>query len=71
MFRLTDLDGNPLAEHEFPIMMALSKRSPAHREVRYCGLDGVWRNVAVSAIPVEGQAGRFHGIFATFWEIDD
>ena len=71
MFRLTAIDGAPLELYEFPIMIALSKHSPAHREVRYCGLDGVWRDVAVSAIPIEGQGGRFHGVLATFWEIDD
>jgi len=70
MFRLSDLEGNPLAELDFPIGVALSKRIPSHREVRYCGLDGQWRNVAVSAVPVEAQAGRFLGVFATFWEID-
>jgi PAS domain-containing protein len=71
MFRVTDLEGVPLPEFEFPIVVALTKRMPSHRALRYCGMDGVWRDVAVSAIPVEGQAGRFLGIFATFWEIGD
>lgn len=71
MFRVTTLDGAPLAEHDFPIVSALNKRSPSHDSVRYCGMDGIWRDVAVSAIPVEGQGGRFLGVFATFWEIGD
>ncbi|HEX6220495.1 MAG TPA: PAS domain-containing protein [Acidimicrobiia bacterium] len=71
MFRLTNLDGSPMPEYDFPIVVALSKRVPSHRDVRYCGMDGVWRDVAVSAMPVEGQGGRFMGVFATFWEIDD
>lgn len=71
MFRLTNLDGSPMPEYDFPVVVALSKRVPAHRDVRYCGMDGVWRDVAVSAMPVEGQGGRFMGVFATFWEIDD
>jgi PAS domain-containing protein len=71
MFRVTDLEGVPLPESEFPIVVALTKRMPSHGALRYCGMDGVWRDVAVSAIPVEGQAGRFLGIFATFWEIGD
>lgn len=70
MFRINDLDGEPIPDYEFPIVITLMKRIPAHREVRYCGMDGVWRDVAVSAIPVEGQASRFVGVFATFWEID-
>jgi hypothetical protein len=49
---------------------ALSKHQPSHRDIRYCGLDGVWRDVAVSALPIEGQSQRFVGVFATFWEIE-
>ena len=71
MFRLTNLDGSTMPEYEFPVVVALSKRQPNHKAVRFCGIDGVWRDVAVSAMPVEGQGGRFAGVFATFWEIDD
>lgn len=70
MFRLTDLDGSPLHDLDHPVAVTLAKRTPSHRELRFHGLDGVWRTVAVSSIPVEGQAGRFLGLFATFWEID-
>lgn len=70
MFRLTDFDGNPLEGLDHPIGVTLAKRIPSHRELRYCGFDGIWRNVAVSSIPIEGQARRFLGLFATFWEID-
>jgi hypothetical protein len=34
-------------------------------------MDGIWRDVEVSAIPLEGQGGRFLGVFVTFWEIGD
>ena len=70
MFRITRLDGTPMAEYDFPVVVALSKRVPHHGEMRFCGLDGVWRDVAVSAMPVEGQSGRFMGVFASFWEIE-
>jgi hypothetical protein len=30
----------------------------------------VWRAVEVTAIPLEGQDGRFLGVLATFWEAD-
>jgi PAS domain-containing protein len=70
MFRITRVDGAPMGEMEFPVLRTLAKRIPDHGEVRYCGMDGVWRDVAVSAIPVEGQGDRFLGVFATFWEID-
>lgn len=71
MFMTTDLDGNPLADIELPVVGALVKQQPAHRKVRFCGFDEVWREVDISAIPIEGQGGRFLGVFATFWESSD
>lgn len=71
MFSTTDLDGNPIEDHELPVVAALLNRHPSHGQVRFCGFDGVWRDVEISAIPVEGQADRFLGIFATFWESSD
>lgn len=71
MFRLTNVDGSVMPEYEFPVVVALAKRHPDHKTVRFCGMDGIWRDVAVSAMPVEGQGDRFAGVFATFWEITD
>jgi hypothetical protein len=51
-------------------VVALSKRKPAHKSVRFQGLDGVWRAVEVTALPLEGQDGRFLGVLATFWEVE-
>lgn len=68
MFRTTDLEGEPLEDAELPVVGALVNRRPAHREIRFCGFDGVWRDVEISAMPIEGQGGRFLGVFATFWE---
>ena len=70
MFRATDLEGNPLDDSALPIVQALNKQKPTHGEIRFCGFDGVWRGVEVTAIPIEGQASRFLGVFATFWEVD-
>lgn len=70
MFRLTSIDGSHIDEFDNPVVVALSKRTPNHRAVRFCGLDGIWHDVEVSAIPVEGQSGRFMGVMATFWEIE-
>ena len=71
MFRATDFEGNPLEGTDMPVVSALVNRSPASGAVRFCGFDGVWRDVDIWAMPVEGQAGRFHGVFATFWELQD
>jgi PAS domain-containing protein len=69
-WQVTQLDGSPLPEYDFPVVIALSKRKPAHKSVRFQGLDRVWRAVEVTAIPLEGQDGRFLGVLATFWEAD-
>ena len=71
MFMVTDLEGESMPDVEVPVVAALVKQKPAHSKIRFCGFDQVWREVEVSAIPVEGQGGRFLGVFATFWESDD
>lgn len=70
-WQVTQLDGSSLPEYEFPVVVALSKRKPDHRAVRFQGMDGVWRAVEVTALPIEGQGGRFLGVLATFWEVED
>jgi PAS domain S-box-containing protein len=69
-WQVTQLDGSPLDDYDFPVVIALSKHKPAHRPVRFQGMDGVWRAVEVTALPLEGQDGRFLGVLATFWEAD-
>ncbi len=68
-FQVTELDGSPLPAEEIPVAAALIRRMPVHRAIRYRGMDGVWRGVEVTAIPIEGQGGRFHGVLAMFWEV--
>jgi PAS domain-containing protein len=69
-WQVTQLDGEPLPDEDFPVGVALSKRMPVHRAVRFRGMDEVWRAVEVTAIPIEGQGSRFHGVLATFWEVE-
>lgn len=69
-WQVTQLDGSPLPDYELPVVAALSKHKPAHKSVRFRGLDGVWRAVEITALPLEGQDGRFLGVLATFWEVD-
>jgi len=68
MFRTTDLNGDPIDQTQMPVVQALTSRLPAHARIRFCSLDEVWRDVEISALPLEGQGGRFLGVFATFWE---
>ncbi len=68
LFQTSDLDGQPLDDHHLPIVVALRKQMPHHKDIRFRGADGIWREVSVSALPVGGHGGRFVGVFATFWE---
>jgi len=69
VFEFTDLEGEPLPDDELPIVLALKTKSPHHGELRFRRPDDGWRDISVTAIPIEGQGDRFVGVFATFWEI--
>lgn len=70
MFKATTEEGSPLGLDAFPPAIALRERRPAHRRLRYQALDGVWRTVEVTALPLEGQGGRHLGVLAIFWEVE-
>ena len=53
---------------ESPLKIALVERRPVHGRLSIRGLDGVRRNIAATAFPLFGQAGRFLGAAAIFWE---
>lgn len=71
MFQITDIDGSPLPPNAFPLFAALREHRPAHLPIRYRALDGVWREVEITAFPLEGQGGRHLGAVAIFWEAGD
>ncbi|MDH3607584.1 MAG: PAS domain-containing protein [Acidimicrobiia bacterium] len=69
LFVTTGLDGEPVANKELPVVVALTEHHPAHAELRIQTLDtGESRRIEVTAIPIEGQGGRSLGAFAVFWE---
>jgi PAS domain-containing protein len=70
IFVTTDLDGEPLSAKEIPLVIALSERLPAHRQLRFRGFDGHWHDIEVAALPIEGQGGRLLGALAAFWEME-
>ena len=69
VFEVTDLEGEPIPDQELPIVLALKTKAPHHRDMRFRRPDDAWRDISVTAMPIEGQGGRFVGVFATFWEI--
>lgn len=68
VFHPMDRGRSLLPPDELPLMMALSKRHPAHKVFWIEGLDGVLREIEVTAFPMVGQADRFLGAIAIFWE---
>jgi PAS domain-containing protein len=69
IFEPTDEAGLPIAPKELPLTMALAERRPVHRILWIRGLDNVQRHLEVTCFPLIGQARRFLGAIAIFWEI--
>ena len=67
-FEPTDHDGNPIPPEELPLVIALTQRQPAHKIFWIRGLDNTRREIEVTALPLIGQADRFLGGIAIFWE---
>lgn len=68
IFQTMNEDGSPVPSDELPIGIALMQRRPAHRIVRFQGLDGTPRRVDVTALPLTGQGNRNLGAVSFFWE---
>jgi hypothetical protein len=68
VFTPVDDGGMPMALDQLPLMIALSKQTPAHRFMLIKGLNGIPRRIGVTAFPIIGQAERFLGAIALFWE---
>ncbi len=71
IFTARDENGAPLPAQDLPLMIAIQQRKPAYRSFWIRGLDEVLRHIEVSAFPLIGQADRFLGAVAIFWEADD
>ena len=69
LFNPTDENGKPLAPESLPLVIALTQHRPAHRDMWIEGLDGVRRLIEVTAFPINGQAERYLGALAIFWEV--
>jgi PAS domain-containing protein len=62
-------DGTPIPMHEMPGGVALLERRPHHLDLFYTGIDGVRREVGVTAFPLVGREGELFGAFTIFWHI--
>jgi PAS domain-containing protein len=70
VFHPMDADGKSIPPEELPLMIAITQRHPAHKLFWIRGLDGNLRGIEVTALPLIGQADRFLGGIAIFWESD-
>ena len=68
IFTPTDEQGHALPPERLPLSIAVAEQRPAHGPMWIRGLDGTLRHIAVTAFPLIGQAGRFLGAVAFFWE---
>jgi PAS domain-containing protein len=69
-FEPADAAGVPLPPEQLPLVIALRERRPAYGELWIRGRDGARRHLGVCAFPLVGQADRFLGAVAWFWETD-
>ncbi|MFL7891332.1 MAG: PAS domain-containing protein [Anaerolineales bacterium] len=69
IFRTVDQDGQPLKSEDLPLVKALTRRQPAHGSLWIEPLNGGLKKIAVTAFPIIGQANRFLGAIAIFWEV--
>ena len=60
--------GSPIPLDELPLVIAVKQRRPAHRSMRIRRFDGVRLQLAVTAIPLQGQGGEHLGAAAIFWQ---
>jgi PAS domain-containing protein len=61
--------GRPLPPEEMPLGTAARKRVPQQGRVWIKGRDGVSRQIATTAIPLDGQGGVPLGAMSIFWEV--
>ena len=61
------LDSEPLPMERRAAGIALYERRAAHERIRITSVDGVEREVSVTAFPLFAHADEFVGIVAIFW----
>jgi PAS domain-containing protein len=70
LFSTEELDGSALPLSGMPAGIALLERRPAHHTFAIRGLDGVRREISVTALPLLATATRLVGVVAVFWQND-
>jgi PAS domain-containing protein len=63
------LDSEPLPFERLPSGIALNERRAVHERLRVTGVDGVEREVEVTAFPLFAHADEFVGAVTIFWRV--
>lgn len=71
IFQPMDEMGTPLPPDHLPLVKVLADKHPVSGGFWIRGLDGVLRRIEVFAFPLIGQANRYLGAVAIFWEVDE
>lgn len=69
LFNFTNEDHTLLKPEELPLNIALTEGRPIHMKLWLEGLDKVDRYIQTTCFPLIGQANRFLGAVALFWEM--
>jgi len=67
---LADENGQEIPYEERPLVFALKERRPSFRQMWLTPFDHIPRFIAITTFPLIGQADRFLGAMAIFWEVD-
>ena len=59
-----------MAPDKLPLTVAVRERRPVHTRLMGKSLDGEPRHLEVTALPLEGQGGRYLGAVAIFWKVE-
>lgn len=68
IFHPEELDGTPLPLENLPLGVALMQKRPAHHAFRITGLDGIAREIEVTAFPLFAHLDDLVGAIAIFWQ---
>jgi PAS domain-containing protein len=68
LVQIAGLDGEPMHRRDTPPGRAFYLREPAHQSMLVTSLDGVRKQVEVTAYPLFGRDEEMHGVLTVFWE---
>jgi PAS domain-containing protein len=68
LLELRAVDVSALRRRDSPPGKAFLEREPAHQRLLVTTLDGMHREVEVTAYPLFGRDEEMHGVLVVFWE---